>query len=88
MSSIILGDFKPIFKDNFKQLSNGNLIKDIEHISTIANISFLQWFNKNIILNPLVTIKPEEKKAENSNCPECSQPLTNGRCHKCDQAGV
>jgi hypothetical protein len=88
MSSINTVDFKSIFEDNFKRLSNENLIKDIEHISSIANISFLRWFNKNIILNPLVTIKPEEEKAENANCPECGQPLNNGRCHKCDQAGV
>ena len=34
-----------------------------------------------------MTMIDAERARRAEECPECSQPLTNGRCHKCDQAG-
>ena len=89
MSSIKLDEFKELFHEEIKFYSKvyEPLNDDkTQFLSNLANIAFLRWFNKNIISNTYVTISPEPKN-ETELCPECSQPLTNGRCHKCDQAG-
>ena len=36
----------------------------------------------------LTMIDAENAQQNAAKCPECQLPTINGRCHKCDQAGI